>query len=154
ILPAGQKELAVLSVRIDQIPNDIRQLAASQIELRLPEFLEQKNVGETEAQHKLKQAIGKELAGLLTSLIKEGREVRLHVDLDRKAHTGSLQLGVDAAGKSALAASLAALGKTSSPVAGLLQGDAAASGGFNVTLPPNVSAALYAALEEGLRTGL
>jgi hypothetical protein len=154
VLPAGQKEVLVASLRFDHVPNEIKQLAISQIDLRLPELLEQKQPNETEAQHKLKVAVGKELASAITSLLRDCREIRLALDLNRSAHSLTYQLSVDGAANSELAKNIAAAGKAPSLFAGLLDSDAAFSLGLNLTVPESVSKSLVSVLDEAIRKDL
>ena len=154
IFPAGQEELVSLNLRFDRIPNELRQLAVSQLELRMPELLEQKEPGETEAQRKFRTAAIKEMGKFAGSVLKECKEIRLTFDLDRKTHTTSLQLSVDGVDKSGLAASISTLAKTNSPVAGLLQGDNVMNFGTNVALPADLTKTLWAALDESIRKEL
>ena len=154
LFPAGQSELLVVSLRFDHIPDMVRQIVLSQMDLRLPEFLEQKQPDETDAQHRLRAAVMKEVAGGVAALIRECRELRLHLDLDRKAHNVALQLSVEGARDTELAKTIAGLGKVPSPFAGLAGKGAAASYGLNLTVPESVAKALHAALNEGVQKEL
>ena len=88
----------VLSVnfRLDQVPEAIKQIGLGQIELRLANEADKKNLGETEAQHALKQL---RQGGFkqVAQVIKGGGELDLKVDVDRK--TGAaLELSLDRQG--------------------------------------------------------
>ncbi len=154
VFPAGAGELLSLSVRLDQIPDAAKQAAISQIELRLPDLVAQKQPNESEAEHKLKAVTIKEMANLATALLKDGREIRMVLDLDRKKHDLTAQFSLAAADKSSLAATIASLGKTPSPFAGLLGGDLAFSLGMNLNVPENLSKAFLAVMQEGVKRDL
>lgn len=154
MFPAGQTSLLALSIRFDQIPTEIRQIGIGQIEMRLPDLVEQKTPGESEAQHKLKLAVGKELGSALATLIRDCKEISLQLDLDRKTHAAAVQLKIQGAPGSELAKAISDLGKSQSPFASVASGSAAVSMGLNLQVPEAVVKQLRSSFEEGIRKDL
>src|SRR5439155_20286683 len=115
---------------------------------------EKKDANETELQHKLKEQMIDGVFGQISSVIKDGSELKLHLDVDRK--TGELSMELSLAGKpgTKLAASFADLNKATSLFAGMLRPDAAFNVLAHAALPQNARQVIVPALEEGIRREL
>lgn len=152
VFAGPQTQLADLSIRLDKIPDQVRQLVVTQMELALPQILEsQKSPNESEAQTKGRIEGAKAGVAVVSSLVKDGREIRLQLDLNRKTHTAALQFSVDGAANSDLAKYIAAMGKIQSPFAGLHTGSAALNLGANLSLPDGIAKLLGAVFEEEMQ---
>jgi hypothetical protein len=151
ILPPGGTGTLSISLRFDLIPEGIKQLALGQMELKLADAKEQKEPGETEAQHKFKEAILDDVSRQVTALLKDGRELSLRIDVDRKAEEISLELGLSATPSSPLAKTIADVGQGKSLFANLLTANAAMKGVVLCALSDEVRKAMGPMIDEGLR---
>jgi hypothetical protein len=150
VLPAGKGEVLSVSVRIDQVPKSLRDLAASQIEQQLDAAKDEKKDGETKAEHDAKVEIIELIKAHVLSVIHDGREAALRLNVDQKGQDLSLELGLGAVKGSALAQSIAGLGQQKSVVAGLVSSESVAN--VQVSLPgdPKLAQALQAVFKEGI----
>src|SRR5439155_14596642 len=57
VLPADDAGVASFVLRLDQIPENLKQLALTQMELQFANEKEKKNPGETEAQYKVRAEV-------------------------------------------------------------------------------------------------
>jgi hypothetical protein len=154
VLAGGKVGTLSATVNIDQIPENLRDMALGQIDLRLANLKEKEQPNETEAQKKLRAAVVEDLSGRLKALLSEGGAVELRLDLDRKA--GDLSLSVSVAGKpsSKLAAHIRDLGQAKSLAASLVGKDSAMNGLLDVALPEELRAALGPVIDEGEKKAL
>jgi hypothetical protein len=150
VLPAGQVGTLSATVFVDRIPNKIKELVLGQTELRLAALKEKEEPGETKTQRAFREAVLDEAGARFKAVLKEGGEVQLRFDLDRKS--GDVDLSVSFAGKpdSALAAEIAALGKIKSVGSGLRGGDPALSVAVAAALPEKLRKALEPVIDESM----
>jgi hypothetical protein len=140
-----------LIVNIDRIPDELKELALGELDLRLAEARERNAPPfETEWQRKFRLATFDSFARSIRTHLYEGGETSLRFDFDRKA--GDATLTVSMAGKAgtAMAAAIRDLGQATSTTAGLLRDDAAINAGMNVAVAEN-ERELYAALLDDSR---
>lgn len=154
VFTGGKAEMAYASFRIDQIPDLIKQIAIGQMDLRFADLQEKKGPGETEAQHKLKVQILKEISGLITSLLNEGGTVSVRFGVDQQAGKLSQEWTLSGKSKSALADSFISLGKSQSQFGSLATSDSAASGLIHVALPEPLRQALVPIIKQGIQETL
>jgi hypothetical protein len=150
VLAGPQKDALSLAVHIDQIPAGFRDIAVSQLQMKLDDAKEQKEPNETEAQHKLKVEMVEEISRRLTSVLKEGGAVAVRLNIDRQAGELSLDLALGGQPGSGLAAGISHLGEMKSAVAGLIRPDSAASAQVNLPVPEKLRKDLQPVLEEAL----
>jgi hypothetical protein len=151
VFPSGWDGNASLTLHADRIPASLKELALGQAELRLADLKEKEEPGETKAQRAFRVAALDEIGARFKSILKDGGELDLRLDIDRKA--GDLNLALGFAGKpgSPLAAEIAELGKVKSLGAGLTGPDCAMSVAAAVALPEKLRKALEPVIEEELK---
>jgi hypothetical protein len=139
-------------VRIDQIPDEIKQLALSQVELKAADEQDKKLPRETVTQHKFKVEVIKEATERITSLLRDGQALTVRLDLDRK--TNDLTANVTLTGKpgTKLSASIAECGKMTSLFAAALGSDPAMKGLVHFVLPDHLRTALEPVIDEAIRS--
>lgn len=154
VFPAGQVGTASVLVNIDQIPEDLREKALLAIENQLAAGKEHEMPGHTQAQIKFRDAVIDEVSARIKSLLNQGGETTLRLDLDRKA--GDLSLAASAAGKpgSPLEKAIRDLGQVKSSTASLLHSSSALRGELNVRLPEKLQALLEPALKDAEKQAL
>jgi hypothetical protein len=154
VLPAGQLGTVSVMVNIDQIPDNLKELALGTIENQIAGLKDNEMPGHTEAQKKLRDGAVDELSAKIKSLFNHGGETTLRLDLDRNA--GDLVLTASVAGKSGspLANSIRGLGQIKSTTASLLHSDSSLKGELNLSLPEKLRALLGPALTDAEKQGL
>jgi len=154
VLTAKATNVLTASLNIDAIPANLKDLAIQEIEQGIANLKEQKDPGETDAQHKLKGQILDEVSKQVIALIKDGGEVSLSLNIDRAKHDLSLEFSLSGKPDSKLAVSIADLGKAKSLFGGLIGKDSALNGLINVALPENVNKLLGPVIDEGIKKAL
>jgi hypothetical protein len=142
------------TVRIDQVPDGLKQLFITQFEAQLPAAKEQKVEGETEAQKALREKTTEATAAQILALVRDGGELRFAVDVDRKANELAVELSLTAQPKSTLAAGIASLGETPSLFGGMVGKDAPMSVLLHAALPESLRSPLGPVIDEGFRQAL
>ena len=100
--------------RIDQIPNEYKQLALGQVEIQLANAKEQKIAGENEAQ-RLGRLQGIESFGqMFSAIVKDGTDISFAVDISRERGKFGVGFGVAAKSDSDLAKKFGTMGAGSS----------------------------------------
>jgi hypothetical protein len=151
VLPPGKVPVASLTVRIDQIPQKLRDLAVSQVEAQLDAAKDEKKEDETPAQHRAKGEIIEVAKKYIVAVIKEGGHVALRLDVDEKAKELSAELAISGKEGTALAKNIAALGERKSAVAGLVGADSVLSFTLNLPNDEKFAAAMQTVLKEELQ---
>jgi hypothetical protein len=149
-----QMETFSASFRIDQIPDVYKQIVLGQAELRVTAATEEKQPGETEQQHAVRKAGAAKGAELVASIVKEGAEIRVRLNVDRKAERLLAEVALSGKPGSPLAANIAALGKTDSIFGGMVGGGSALSfvghGALSESLRKPVSSAVIDSIKSGV----
>jgi hypothetical protein len=154
VLPAGRGGLAVASVRLDRIPDGIKQLALGQLGLRLADLRDRSFKGETKAENEFWKQAFEELAEDVKLLLRDGHELSLRVDVDRKKQDLTVEATADGKSASKLATEVVGLGEAKSRFAGLLSKDAALQGLVRLTLPEELRRALQPVIDESVDRSL
>jgi hypothetical protein len=150
VLKARPGEVLSVTVRIDQIPQDVRNIAVSQVELQLDAARDEKKEGETKAERAAKVELFDLVKRHVVSLISDGRELALRLGVDQKAQELSLELAVDGRPGSPLADAIARLGRQKSVVAGLVGPDTVVNVVVDLPNEPKLAEAMQALLREGI----
>ena len=152
---AGNAAAAIaISIRLDRIPESVKQILAQQMELRLNEVLEKKADGETQLQHKFRAAMLRDLAQRVNRVFSEGRAFTLKLNLDRKTDELSFDLGLTGLQGSQLATNIAQLGMAKSLFGDALGTNSAMNLLVHVALPADVQKLWAQVIEEGITTAL
>jgi hypothetical protein len=149
LLPPGGTGVASASVRIDRIPDNLKQLALSNMELQLANEMEKRRPGESDAEHELKVQVIKEFANQFKAVILDGKELAARLDFDRQAEQIVVEVSLDGKEGSKLAGTIADYGKAMSLFGGGAGADSAASGLISYTLPAD----FRKGFEEGMKKG-
>jgi hypothetical protein len=148
VLPAGRIGTLSVSVNLDRIPADLKDLALGSLDLQLANAKEKDMPKETEAAKKFRTALIDEIGKAIKSLFRDGGETGLHLNLDRKAGDVTLTASVEGKDGSKLATAFKGLGQAKSLTAGLLHKDAAMNGELNVRLPEKLRELLGPVLKD------
>jgi hypothetical protein len=150
VLPAGKGEVLSLVVRIDLIPQNVRDLAVAQVEQQLDAAKEEKKEGETKAEQAAKAEFLTLIKKHVVSVIRDGHELALRLDVDQKAQELSVELSIDGKKGSPLAEHIARLSRQKSVVAGLVGGDSALNVAVDLPNDEKLAEAMQALLKEGI----
>jgi len=154
IFSESYPELISASFRIDQIPDTHRKLAIGAAEVHISSVEEEKPAGETQAQHEFKVQAAREITRHLETVLKEGEELTVRLDVNRTARELAVELSLSGKPASSIASTFRALGSSESAFAGLLSADAALNLIVHGALPEHLRKALSPVIDEGARTGL
>jgi hypothetical protein len=150
VLPPGHTGLISATMRIDLLPEEVKEKVISEFNLRLADQRDQHFEGKGKIQKELGAQAEKELRARVKGLFNDGRELNLKIDLDRKANDLSIELTLDGKPGSKLAGAIADLGKTTSLFAGLMGKDSAASLLLSYTLPQRLRKTLAPAIDDAI----
>lgn len=142
------------SLRIDRIPRGLKQLALQQFDLKLADAQDQKEANESEVQHAFKVAMLKDFANKFKSVINDGEELSLRLDLERNTNDMSVELSLNGKSRSKLSADIAALGQTKSLFAGIFGGDAGLKVLLNWSLTEELRKTFAPVVDEGFQKSL
>jgi len=153
VFPAGKVGTATVALRIDQIPNELKQLALSQLALRMADIRDQ-NKTDSKAQAELNKQSVDEISKQIKAVIEDGQEFAFRLDIDRKKHDLSTEVYLTAKSGSHLAETISTMGKVTSVFGGLPEGNSAFRGSLNVSLSDNLRKAMIPVLDEGFAKAL
>jgi hypothetical protein len=151
IAPRNKNALASITAHISRIPDTLKQLALSQLELQLKNLQKARSKHETEAQAKIHAKVLKELTDVAAAVIKEGDEVAFHVEVDRKANTVAVEASLNGKPNTRLSKMIAQLAGANSLFADIAGEDDAATARVHVSLPESLREAIGPLVDEGLK---
>jgi hypothetical protein len=138
-----------LTVNLDQIPTNLKDMVLTQTERKVADFKEQKLPGETETQREFRLAVVNEVMNQLKGLLKDGKSFNIRLNVDQKAGELSLTTRLIGADGSELGNTIADLGKGPSLAAGIITGqNAAVSLRTHVSLPGKLRKTLEPVIDE------
>jgi len=149
----GKDDGSVASVvaRIDRVPDQVKGLLASQLEMGLQQE-RKKGAAANPAEEKLKEIVFDALAGGAKTLVDDGKEVSLKLFIDAKTDELSIEAALSAKDGSTLAKNIAALaGKTSLP-AGIVAaaGSPVGKAGVKLALTPDFRTRFAGLVDQGI----
>ncbi len=141
-------------MRLDQIPEKYKDLAVSGMEQQLAKEKEKDQTNETPAAKAFRLALIDEMGGVVKSVLVDGAELSMSVDVDRDA--GELSTALRFSGKSGspLAENLADLGNKKSIGASLVGADSAANLILNLALPEKLRKSLSEMVDDAVKKGM
>jgi hypothetical protein len=151
VLPAQDSALMTLTAHIDRIPEPLKRQALGQMQEKVNEGKKQREPGETDAQHALKEEGADETADFVAAVIREGRAVEARIDVDRKSGELVAEVSLEALPKTGLAGMIRQVGTARSLFAGLAGKDAAFNLQARLALPERILKVFGEAMEEQLR---
>jgi hypothetical protein len=149
LLPPDDRTVLGITLRLDSIDPQLKQIALGQFENQVAALKEQKNRAETPVQAKLKSDVVDYFAGQIRSLLTDGQAVEIGLTLDRKTDDISAQFSLTAKPGSPLAKQIAAEGGRPSRFGPLTA--AAVHGALNVAIPEALRSAFGSAIDEGFK---
>jgi hypothetical protein len=149
LLPADDRTLVGVTLRIDQIDDNLKQIALLQLENQMAAEKERKAPNETSAQSKLKAEMIDHVSRQIKSLLKDGRALDVQWTVDRKADDLAVQLSLTAKPGTPLAQDIASQSSKASRF-GWLAG-AAGQAALNLAVPAELRAGLSAVMDEGFK---
>jgi hypothetical protein len=154
VLPEKETALVSATIRIDQIPDTIKEIGLGQLGLRMADIREQHAEKGTQAQRDLIDKTSKEANAQLKSVVNDGRELTIRVDVDQKKNDLAISFSFDGKPGSKLAGDIANLAKRQSLFAGLAGKDSALSLLVSYALPERLQKAMGPVVDEGIKTVL
>lgn len=137
----------------DRVPDGLKEIALSQLALKIADLKDQKQPGETEAQAKLRVQTLQEISRLLAAVINDGTRLGARIDLDPADEIGAAA-SLGARPQSKLADGFASLARKPSRFASLTTPGAAMSMTANVTLPAELRKAFGPVIDEGIQKAI
>jgi hypothetical protein len=147
IFPAGQAALFSATLHLDQVPEVAKRLALSNLEDQLQQA-SKKQPGETDNQFAVRQEFQKEFLQRVKTVMEQGRELAVELDLKPKTKEFVANLTLTADAKSDLAKLIAGVGQAKSVFGGIKSEQAVIDGRLHVVLPPAIAKALEKAIAE------
>lgn len=123
VFPPGPTPVIAASVNVAAIPEDLRNLAIAEFEKNLDDAKKMREPNETDAQFKIKGLTIDVLGEQILALLKDGDNITLSFNIDRKKGDISLDLDLAGKGRSNLGTTIAGLATVKSVVAGLISKD-------------------------------
>jgi len=147
LMATGDTTVASATVRIDQVPDMLKQLALSQFEVHVAEARDKKGPNETPAQSRLKLAIINLVSNRIKALARDGGTLDVRLNIDKATQDISWETNLTAKPGSALAKDISDLAERTSLFASSLA--PAVNVGVNLTIPEEVRDAAVGAIKEG-----
>lgn len=146
VLPAGKVGLGSITLQLDQISDDLKQLALGKIDNDFARAKEKPTRNATEA--KVRDAILDTLSRKIKEVLRDGSALDFRVDVDRNSADVSMSLGVTAKPGSDLASQITELGSARSVAASLMSSSSALNGLLHASLPAKLRTALGPVLDD------
>jgi hypothetical protein len=154
VLAEGTGSLAALTLNLDQIPNEFRDLALTQVSQHLAAARDKEGPGETKAVKTLRLAVLDEAGDQIKSILKYAATLSLRVDLDRKTNDASVALKLTPEAGSKLAKDIASMKPASSLSGSVSAADSAARLAVHLTLPERIRAVIGPAIDDAFKDAL
>jgi hypothetical protein len=154
VVPAGKIPFFSVTVRIDQVPEKLRDIAVSQVEMQFDNAKEEKKPDESDAQHAAKGEIIELLKKGIVSAIKDGGDLALRLDVDQKAKEVSAEVALSGKDGTPLARYISDLGKLKSVVAGVVGPTSVMNFTMNFPNEPKLAAAMQAMLKDEIQKNI
>lgn len=151
VLPAGDSALLSATIRIDQIPDSLKEMGVGYLSLAAAQAREDKLEGQTKAQKEFADQSLKESMANIKSLLNDGHELSIKADIDRKKGDLALEFSLDAKPGTKLATHIKELGEVKSLFAGLIGKDSAISFLLTYTFPERIRKAMGPAIDEAVK---
>jgi hypothetical protein len=154
VLPSNLTSALSMTVRFDQIPNEIKQLVLQQMALKVADAQRAKLPNETDVQQEFRSAILKDFERRTAQLLKEGRSLSFRLNLDREKKRIAVDATLTGQPMSKLAGEIADMGKSTSLFAGALGNDSAINIMLHAALPADLRKAMEPVIDEGMKLAL
>jgi hypothetical protein len=149
VLPDDATGAVAMTVNVDQVPENLKELALGNLDNHLAAAKEKEVPNETDLQKKFRTALIDEMGKHIKSLLKDGGEVKMRLGVDAKAADLSLSMSVAGKAGSPLATSIKDLGQMRTLGASVIGPNSAMNGVLNLSLPAKLRELLGPVIEEG-----
>jgi hypothetical protein len=149
---ASESTVVSATLRLDRIPDMLKQMALSQFELHAAEARDKKGANETAAQTRLKMAVIDFASNRIKTLVRDGSALDVSLNVDRNTQDINWEANLTGKAGTALAKDIADLGSRSSQFASSLAPVASLS--VNLKIPAELRDAAVSAIREGFEAGL
>ncbi|MCI0640560.1 MAG: hypothetical protein L0Y72_06455 [Gemmataceae bacterium] len=136
------------TLRIDQLPEAAKLIAAAHLEQELQKVDDAKHPGDSAGQRALRSAGIKEFVKIAAAVLKDGKEFSADVGFDKDSGEIYGAFALSALPGSALANEIAGMGKNKGQFGGLMQKGAAFNSVLHFTMPDSLTKALTIAMAE------
>ncbi len=154
VLPTDKLTTLSVTLSIDQIPVELRQIVLGQLELQMGKAKEEAPPNETKVQRDFRYAAVDEVTADVKSLLTDGQDLSLSIDVDRKSEDIALAMTLSGKSGSTLATNFADLGKAKSIGAGLIGSDSAMNVLAHLMISDKLRKALTPVIDEGFKKAL
>jgi hypothetical protein len=148
----GDSTVASASIRLDRIPDMLKQMALSQFEVHVAEARDKKGPNETSAQTRLKLAVIDLASKRIKGLVRDGNSLDVALTIDRTSQDISWETNLTGKPGSELAKEIAGLAEKTSLFASSLA--PAVNVGLNLTIPEELREAAVGAIKEGVEKAI
>ena len=144
----GQQSAIRAALRLDQLPKDSKFLVTTLFEQTIQNARAKEIPGETEAEKAFRLQVSKEILELFRSVLNEGLEFGLDLDVNEKSEQMSLALSLTAQPNTDLARNIADVGKRKSLFANLRSKDSAVQASITMALPESLKTVFAKAIDD------
>jgi hypothetical protein len=154
VFPPGAAALFSFVLRVDQIGDDLKQLGMVQVGHQLAMIRDKDFAGGTAAQGEFWKQAFEELGNLARAVLRDGRQLEVRFDVDRKSGELSADVSLDGKPQSKLTGTIEELGRSRSLFSGIASEGSALHGLIDVSLPESARKALAAVIDDGIAKAL
>jgi S-ribosylhomocysteine lyase LuxS involved in autoinducer biosynthesis len=151
VFPAGKTTTFSVSLRLDQIPDDVKKMAISQMEEHLNQEKQKEIPGETKIQSELRRKMTDAMGQRMAQLIQDAGELAFSFDINRQANRLNGEMTFSGKPGSSLAKEIADAGKTESLFGELISSKAAINILLHTTFPEEARKAIEPAIDAGFK---
>lgn len=144
--------VASATIRLDQVPDMLKQMALSQFEVQVADAKERKPGHETPAQSKLRMAVIDFASRQIKGLVRDGQSLDLDLTIDRATQDLGFEANLTGKPGTALSKDISALAERTSLFASSLA--PAANVAINFSIPKELREAVMGAMKEGFEQGI
>jgi hypothetical protein len=154
VLPAGHGALVEVTVDLEQVPTQLKDLVIGEFTRNLSQGKEAKKPDETDAQYKLRCAAVDEITAHAKAIVNDGKSLSIKIDINPKSDELAASIRFTPKPGTRLAESVADLGGAKSILANLSGPDTAGFARGFVAMPRELRKPFDAAIDEGMREAL
>ncbi len=146
---SNPNQLLGVTLSMDRIPDDVKQMALGQIEMRLADIKNRKNDNETPEQARSRRQGLDVLAVVVKTVLSEGKSLDFHWNIDQAKDDVSMSFTADAKPGTMMATSIKMLGNGKTRFAPA--SDSSLHVGLNLAIPDEIRMLINPFLEMGMK---
>jgi hypothetical protein len=150
VFGAGMTQTMTVTIDLEQVPPQQKDLALSTVSMRLGQYKEKKLPKETAAQHKFRSALIDDTLAQFKALESDGQTLSLTINIDSKKGELTMAMNLAARPGSACAGMIADFGQGKSVGGSLLSPGAAVNGVIHFALADKLKKVFEPVVDEGL----